>query len=159
MKNKLNVVQIKSKVSKIHKEFIASVGIIPDMLDADRFLLLNRVSAKIIMVLKCFQEEKIIDQFVVNENTAMYITYKLLKDGFTTSVLLSTDGKNIVARNSNFLIETERMAAFKSTKIDIEDPDTSDWEAIAIELLNYIHSVMYHRVESFDTKLSNKFKD
>jgi len=152
MKSKINQKEIRSKISKIHREFINNVGIIPDMLDADRFLLLNRVSAKIILILKCFQEEKIIDQFVVNDSSSMYITYKLIKDGFTTSVLLSTDGKSIIAKNSNFLMETEQMASFKSTKLSIEDPDVANWEDIAVKLVSYIHFVIYHRVESFDKK-------
>ena len=151
----LNITAIKSNIGHIHREFMDKVGFLPLQLDSQKFLILNMVQAKISAVLSCFREEKIVDKVETRSDNLDNVEYRLSKNEFCTSVIVATDGKNIVFTDDNFLIKFDYLGCNKETFV-IDNIDNFDWDNFSIKLLEYIHKVMYNRADSLNASI---FKD
>ena len=157
MENKiLDIVSIKRSIRKKHKSFIDNVGYIPDMLDADFTLRMARVSSKIFAILRCFQDEKIVDSITEEPTTSMYVSYCLSKCGYSSKINVMTDGRIITFKDLDFSIDIGMGKSFYVKK-DIEcNVDEYDWDEFSNDLLDYIHIVIYRRKESLGVKVFGK---
>jgi hypothetical protein len=59
----LNIPFIEDRISQAHKQFLDSVGEMPNKLTADHKLFLTRMTTRVEAILKCFVNAGVIDNF------------------------------------------------------------------------------------------------
>ena len=147
----IDISKIKSNIKETHAAFIKSVGETPLIIDADEGINLVRVSSKIMAVIYCLRDEKVIDCFEPNNNSSMYISYILSKNGYNSRVVVATDGKQIFLKPLDFLIEFGWSKPHLKI-ISVEDVDSFNWESFSSDLLSFVHEVIYRRKESISLR-------
>jgi hypothetical protein len=156
-KNKkvIDLLSIRKMIKGTRKNFLDKFGSIPDMVDADETLLMARVNAKVMAILKCFQDEKVIDAYVHEDKSILGNSFSLHKNGCNTNVIIATNGRKIIFKiryfESYFGVEDSMHRIF-----DIEEIDDFDWFDFSEHLIDFIHASMYHRKKAVDVKLFGK---
>lgn len=157
-KNKkvIDLLSIRKMIKGTRKTFLDKFGSIPDMVDADETLLIARVNAKIMAILKCFQDEKAIDAYVHEDSSILGNSFSLHRNGCNTSVIIASNGRKIIFKTRYF----ESYFGVEDSPYNIfdlkEDVDEFDWFKLSEQLIDYIHVNMYHRKKAIDVKLFGK---
>lgn len=145
----INVPEIEKQIKSKHKKFLKDVGIFSHKISEDHQLLLTRLVARMTRVIECFIEAKIIDEcspYNMPYVDSEYIRcFRLRKKEFTESVYIWTDGR---------VIAMEGNSPLKSNQEIIRNVDLDDFDGVSFcdILLNYIHSTIYSRKESYNQK-------
>jgi hypothetical protein len=163
-KKVIDLLSIRKMIKGTRKNFLDKFGSIPDMVDADETLLMARVNAKVMAILKCFQDEKVIDAYVHEYKSIFGNSFSLHKNGCNTNVIIATNGRKIIFRTryfENYFGVEESPYNIYNLKDDyaddvVDDVDDFNWFHFSEELIDFIHANMYHRKKAIDVKLFGK---
>lgn len=146
----LNIPKIQKDIGKKHVAFLDKIGGALLKVSADHELNIARLSSKISAILDCLIEAKVIDKFIPCEDSS-FRSFHLVKNGLKKSVYVLTDGSDIIFEEFNIFIKYGlHDAAFESMKV--ENIDNYNWEKFSMDLLDYIHKVIYERKAAIETK-------
>lgn len=144
---------IKANISKKHNELMKNIGQIPYKFSFDYSLLLNRMFSHLSSVIKCFSDENIIDtkEIISGVESGDCIGIRIGKNGFKKHVYIWSDGYNISVKSSNYpLISGLDLDHFVCYNVNVDD---YDWEQFANHLLDFIHKVIYSRLQSLEFQI------
>lgn len=153
MKKALDLSTIKKNFKNSHKTFIGKVGTIPELVEANEALAVTKINAKLIAILQCLQDERIITNYEVKNGI-----FILTRNNSVNTILLANNGEGIVFRISNFFIDIGitmpqfkyfKMRADNSLPLD-EAIDYFDWINFSNELLKFIHEHLFYFRQSID---------
>lgn len=157
MKNEkiIDVVGIKNTIKIKHKSFMDTVGYMPVKISSDKQLALTRLAARLSQIFQCFKSEGVIDSYdecISPDAVNSYKGFHILKKGFEQSIFVWTDGNDIIARDSSFLIHSGFLTPYYMIERDI-DLENYDWIVFSSKLLDYIHTVIYQRQLSLEKSI------
>jgi len=147
----IDIQKIRDKVSGKHKDFIEKAGGQSRKLGADYTYNLERINAKIRLILNIFKEENIISETIEDDRVALERanrSFQLIVNGYEKTSLIEHSDRIITINDLS-------CKAFENDRetIIVEDIDAYDWEDFANRLLNYIHQTIYMRKESYALKI------
>jgi hypothetical protein len=137
----LNIDKIQKNIKKKHDTFIATTGDAVIKVSADIELTLARLSTKVSTILDCLIYAGVIDKYV-NCEESLYKGFHLIKNGFSKSMYIWIDGRDILFKDSNLSVRYGLNDPILKTYLKI-NVDEFDWENFANELVDYIHKVIY----------------
>ena len=153
----IDIQSIKADIRSAHELFLSSAGGGTSKITADYHVNLVRLTTKLTRVLQCFVEEGIID--VVNPvNTEIdrsFNAIQIAKSGNDKSLILFTNGKDIVVTESGYLVKAKVKEPFRKV-FSLVDIDKYDWGNFSDELLQMIHSHIYERSKAIDFQIWGK---
>jgi len=158
MKEFLNVPKIQKELHTRHKEFIEKYGGAVEKLMADHKLFSDIVMAKLNRILIVFKEEMIIDDMQITEQ-GPYKRITLNKKGYDAYIVIETNGTEIVFQGYTYG-GNDFTGDFAHMRHKIRDVNTEDfdWVDFSIQLIDYIHKIIYDRKEAMETRLSSMFQ-
>lgn len=147
----LDVPKIQKKLNRKHSEFMSTFGDAVVKVSADQELEVTRMTAKISRILACLVDAKAIDKFVICDESP-YRGFNLIKTGWGKSVYIWVDGRDILLKDSSLSVRFGLHASLLKSypKVDV---DTFNWETFAVELMEYLHQVIYQSSAAFNTKV------
>jgi hypothetical protein len=153
MKEPLDIPEIKKYIKEEHEKFMDQFGPMADKVAADHRLQEEIIYARLLPILICLKQEKVIDKFVASqENYNKRV--ELVKDGYNASVHITTNGLQIKLEGyvyisnlgmSDLIVEKEIISGV--------DSDSFDWLSFSKTLLGYIHGSIYERRKAAEVKL------
>ena len=152
----INLYLIQQRIEAAHKNFLDSVGEMPQKITADQKLFLTRTVTRIKSILDCFVKVGVINrveqQVERNEGDDSCCVFRLTKKGFSKAVYIWTDGLNINIKTAHYPQRSGLDLAEALIMRDI-DFDSYNWVEFADKLLYFIHLVIYERKKSFEIKI------
>ena len=152
---RLNLPFIKDRVVAAHKNFIASVGEMPEKISADHQFLLKRMEARIGSILKCFTDVNVVDSVTVVKDNVVDSScscFKIAKKSYDKSVYIWTNGTSIVIKSANY-------PSWSGLDFDDDivvrniDFDSYNWVEFSDTLLHFIHKIIYARTKSIEAHI------
>ena len=134
-----------------HSDFMERYRLSSNKLDADRHLIKTKVYSRIKYVLELMVEIGVIDQIrpeeAINGDSEAKI-YKLIKNGYYSTVSLATNGTMIIlyADERDKIFEGSLCEPSKIHNAELED---FHWGNFALHVLEYIQHVIYHSKEAY----------
>ncbi len=160
MKNKEmepeTIARISSYVKTAHENFLKMVGELPDKANADIVLHLQRMKAKVKLILNMFVSNGVVDSIVEHDYSIMadcgiYVEFNLIKKGYKQSVkIIVTDDSISMQAPSHQLSYNVMGEGILMTGIDINN---FDWLKFTADLLDLIHKNIYNRRFAMEYKI------
>lgn len=153
-----NIPKIEKNIKAKHAEFMNNFGAIADKVEADHQLAVEKISAKVMGILTCLSENKVIDNIIV-ENSGIYKKVVISKKGFNNHIAIWVDEQDIILQKTNIFKSSNILSENDYTAETIYDVDSDkfDWVSFADTLLDYIHNEIYSRKNVAKTRLKAIF--
>ena len=157
MKN-INQVNLKKQIKEKHDFLVKRISPLGDKMEADYELSLVKSEAKVRLILDIMKELKIVDgykplEFYSKEmEDSSYRAFTVYKKGYHHHIQIAITPKVVILQEGGIMIELGILASSRSIKREIDSPDYN-WDEFAIELLQYIHDIIYRRKDSLEVCL------
>ena len=157
MKNpSLNIPEIQQVIQTIHRNFLDNLGTMTQKVEADHRWLMEIVNAKVFSVVTCLKNEKVIDEAITKDQGTIKEIH-LTKKGYSSGIIISTDGRVIVIRDGSLVATITALHALSLP--DANDymyliDGECDWVEFTKILLDNIHSKIYGRKQAAEARLT-----
>ena len=153
----LNIPEIEKRISQKHHLFLKTYGATIDQSTANDRLLAEKIVAKISRILVCFKDDNIIDT-ISHEKEGIWKIIHLSKDGYDDSVIIYTNGNDIILRRNNPILIEDFWVHVLQRRYTGVDLESFDWCAFAEGLIDYTHLIIYNKAKAAKQKIDNAFK-
>jgi len=151
----INILEIKKEITNRHNEFLKEFSSQIDKVVSDHRLLSEITITKLKYILNAFVEAGIIDG-IEDIDYKPYKKLRLFKKDSDNSIYIITNGKSITLEGHNYAVLSGEFKNIRVGFNDVQDEDY-EWKNFYLQLLDYIHAVIYERKEACEAKIDGMF--
>jgi len=161
--SKINLIDlpiIQNQIIKKHREFLDRYSMEVDKVVADNRALTDLTFAKMHRLLVSFKEAGIVDELRVLPNKHPLQGVRIMKNALNNYIEVITNGRCIMSQGFGYTSDDfQSDSIFPRIRVDDVCNQEYDWSDFAMQLLDYIHVVIYQRKDACETKMNNVLEE
>ena len=161
--SKINLIDlpiIQDQIIKKHREFLDKYSMEVDKVVADNRAITDLTFAKMHRLLVSFKEAGVVDELRVLPNKHPLQGVRIMKNALNNYIEVITNGKCIMAQGFGYVADDfQSDSIFPKIRANDVCNQEYDWSDFAMQLLDYIHIVIYQRKDACETKMNNALEE
>lgn len=141
-----------NELTEKHSEFCESLDGAFTKTKFDHYILTETVFSSLHYCLHLFVDAQVIDK-IEEGSTGPYKFFTISKNNFDKRIRIYTDGNVILAKGDSFKDLWSDISA-KKCVFEINNVEDFDWHKFSMQLLSYIHDVIYDKSAAYETKMN-----